>query len=106
MDLLLHDALLVDGTGAPGRPADVGVTADRIVAVRPPGELSSSEASQVVALDGLTLTPGFIDVHTHYDAQVLWDGDFTPSSWHGVTSVVMGNCGFGVAPTRPAHPAL
>jgi N-acyl-D-amino-acid deacylase len=103
MDLLLRHASVVDGTGAPARPADVAVAGDRIAAVRPPGELSPTEGTEVVDLDGLVLAPGFIDVHTHYDAQILWDGDLTPSSWHGVTSVVMGNCGFGVAPTRPEH---
>jgi N-acyl-D-aspartate/D-glutamate deacylase len=100
MITLLRGALLVDGTSAPARPADVAVEGDRIVAVRPPGELTGAE---VVELDGLVLAPGFIDVHTHYDAQILWDGDLTPSSWHGVTSVIMGNCGFGVAPNRPEH---
>jgi N-acyl-D-aspartate/D-glutamate deacylase len=103
MDLLLRHASVIDGTGAPARPADVAVAGDRIAAVRPPGELSPVEGTEVVDLDGLVLAPGFIDVHTHYDAQILWDGDLTPSSWHGVTSVVMGNCGFGVAPTRPEH---
>jgi N-acyl-D-aspartate/D-glutamate deacylase len=103
MDLLLRRASLVDGTGGPARPADVAVEGDRIAAVAPPGELTPASGTEVVDLDGLTLAPGFIDVHTHYDAQILWDGDLTPSSWHGVTSVVMGNCGFGVAPTRPEH---
>ena len=102
MDLLLRGASLVDGTGAPARAADVAVDGDRIAAVAAPGELSP-DGAQVVDLDGLTLSPGFIDIHTHYDAQILWDGDLTPSSWHGVTSVVMGNCGFAVAPTRPEH---
>jgi len=102
MDVLLLGGRLVDGTGAPARAADVAVAGDRIAAVRPPGELTAG-AAEVVDLDGLILAPGFIDVHTHYDAQILWDGDLTPSSWHGVTSVVMGNCGFGVAPTRPEH---
>jgi N-acyl-D-amino-acid deacylase len=104
VDLLLRHASLIDGTGDPARMADVAVTGYRISAVGPPGELAPpSPGAEVVELDGLALAPGFIDVHTHYDAQVLWDPDLTPSSWHGVTSVVMGNCGFGVAPTRPEH---
>ncbi|GAA3204693.1 N-acyl-D-amino-acid deacylase family protein [Actinocorallia longicatena] len=103
MDLLLRGASLIDGTGSPARPADVAVEGDRIVAVAGPGELTPGPETEVVDLGGLTLAPGFIDVHTHYDAQILWDPDLTPSSWHGVTTVVMGNCGFGVAPTRPEH---
>ena len=103
MATLLRGATFIDGTGAPARPADVLVEGDRIAAVDPPGTLDAGAGGDVVDLDGLVLAPGFIDVHTHYDAQVLWDGDLTPSSWHGVTSVVMGNCGFGVAPTRPEH---
>src|ERR1700692_2200959 len=98
---VLRGGLLVDGTGAPPRPADVVIDADRITAVEAPGRASGD--GDVVDLDGLVLAPGFIDIHTHYDAQVLWDPDLTPSSWHGVTTVVMGNCGFGIAPTRPEH---
>jgi N-acyl-D-amino-acid deacylase len=103
MDLLLCQATVVDGTGRPARWADVAVDGDRISAVGAQGTLKPGPDTEVVDLSGLTLAPGFIDIHTHYDAQILWDGDLTPSSWHGVTSVVMGNCGFGVAPTRPAH---
>jgi len=103
MDLLLRDALLIDGTGSPGRPADVAVTGDLITAIAGPGTLVPAAGTEIVDLTGLALAPGFIDIHTHYDAQILWDGDLTPSSWHGVTTVVMGNCGFGVAPTRPEH---
>src|SRR5258708_1343142 len=97
---VLRGGLLVDGAGAPPRPADVVIDADRITAVGAPGRASGD--GDVVGPDGLGLAPGFIDCHTHYDAQVLWDPDLTPSSWHGVTTVVMGNCGFGIAPTRPA----
>ena len=103
MDLLLRGATVVDGTGAPARPADLAVVGDRIAAVAEPGSLTPDADTTIVDLDGLVLAPGFIDVHTHYDAQILWDGDLTPSSWHGVTSVVMGNCGFAVAPTRAEH---
>jgi N-acyl-D-aspartate/D-glutamate deacylase len=103
MDLLLRRAWLIEGDGEPGRAADVAVTGDRISAVGSPGSLTPDAGTEVVDLDGLVLAPGFIDIHTHYDAQILWDGDLTPSSWHGVTSVVMGNCGFGVAPTKPEH---
>ncbi|HEY6532637.1 MAG TPA: amidohydrolase family protein [Acidimicrobiales bacterium] len=106
MSVLLRGATLVDGTGAAARPADVLVRGDRIERLAGPGELSPPADGTVVDLDGLVLAPGFIDVHTHYDAQILWDGDLTPSNWHGVTSVVMGNCGFGVAPTRPEHREL
>ncbi|MQY26183.1 N-acyl-D-amino-acid deacylase family protein [Nocardia aurantia] len=103
MDLLLRGARVIDGTGEPARAADVAVTGDRITAVAGPGELTPGPGTRVVDLDGLVLAPGFIDVHTHYDAQILWDGDLTPSSWHGVTTAIMGNCGFGVAPTLPPH---
>jgi N-acyl-D-aspartate/D-glutamate deacylase len=98
MDLVLRGGKVIDGTGAPGRAADVAVEGDRIVAV---GDVGATNGAEVVDLDGLVLAPGFVDIHTHYDAQVTWDGDLTPSCWHGVTSVVMGNCGFSIAPTRP-----
>jgi len=99
MDVVLRGARVVDGTGSPARAADVGIENGRIAAI---GEVPANGHS-VVDLDGLVLAPGFVDIHTHYDAQVLWDRDLTPSCWHGVTSVVMGNCGFGIAPTRPEH---
>ena len=96
MATLLRGGTLIDGTGASARLADVLVDGDRIAAVGDPGTLDARSGSavdivDVVDLEGLVLAPGFIDVHTHYDAQILWDGDLTPSSWHGVTSVVLGN---------------
>ena len=103
MDLLLRHAWLIDGSGDAGRAAEVAVTGDRISAIGRPGQFAPGRRTQVVDLDGLALAPGFIDIHTHYDAQILWDGDLTPSCWHGVTSVIMGNCGFGIAPARPEH---
>ncbi|MSQ55207.1 MAG: amidohydrolase [Betaproteobacteria bacterium] len=97
-DLLIRNGTLIDGTGAPQRSADVAISGGKIVEV---GKVSGS-AARVIDAEGLVVTPGFIDPHTHYDAQICWDGALTPSSWHGVTSVVMGNCGVGIAPCRPA----
>jgi N-acyl-D-amino-acid deacylase len=98
VDSVLRGALVVDGSGAPARKVDVHLRGDVIAAV---GPVQSIDDAIDVDLDGLMLAPGFIDPHTHFDAQVFWDPDLTPSSWHGVTTVVMGNCGFGIAPTRP-----
>lgn len=98
LDLIIRNGLVVDGTGAPRRHADVGIDAGRIVAI---GKIDDSAKSIIDASD-LVVAPGFVDPHTHYDAQICWDGALTPSSWHGVTSVVMGNCGVGIAPCKPA----
>ena len=98
-DLKLKNGLIIDGTGQPGFRGDVAVKDGRIVAL---GEAAGS-AVRTVDADGLVVSPGFVDIHTHYDAQILWDRMMTVSPWHGVTSVVMGNCGFSVAPTRPEH---
>ena len=96
-DLVIRGGTVVDGTGAPARSADVAVDGDRIVAV---GSGIGSGWREVAAR-GLLVTPGFVDIHTHYDGQATWDPYLTPSSWHGVTSVVFGNCGVGFAPVRP-----
>jgi len=92
-EIVIRGGTVVDGTGAPGQPADVAVTGDRIVAVG-----SGLEGDRVLEAGGQVVCPGFIDIHTHYDAQVFWDPDLTPSSFHGVTTVVAGNCGFSIAP--------
>src|SRR3954468_7831251 len=97
LDLVIRNGTVVDGTGAPARRADVGVSQGKITLV---GECTES-ARRTIDADGLAVAPGFIDPHTHYDAQICWDGGLTPSSWHGVTSVVMGNCGVGIAPCKP-----
>jgi N-acyl-D-amino-acid deacylase len=101
VDLVVRNGNLVDGTGAPPRPADVVVEGGRIRAVEPAGSASTAGAHRVVDAEGRLVTPGFVDVHTHYDAQVTWDPWVTPSSWHGVTTIVMGNCGVGFAPAAP-----
>ena len=97
-DLVFRNAFLVDGAGTPGRLADVAVDGALITAVEPAGTLDGVE---VIDATGLLLTPGFVDVHTHYDAQVTWDPFVTPSGWHGVTTALMGNCGVGFAPAAP-----
>ena len=94
-DLVIAGGSVVDGSGAPARHADVAVANGRIVDV---GEDIGS-AHRTIDADGLLVTPGWVDMHTHYDAQVTWDPHLTPSGWHGVTTVVMGNCGVGFGPS-------
>ncbi len=95
-DLVITGGSVIDGTGAPRQQADVAVTDGRITEIGTglTGRRTLDAAGQVVA-------PGFIDIHTHYDAQVFFDPSLTPSCHHGVTTVVAGNCGFSIAPTRP-----
>ncbi|HKA04631.1 MAG TPA: amidohydrolase family protein [Acidimicrobiales bacterium] len=97
-DLVIRNATIVDGTRAPSRRGDVAITGERITEV---AERVDTKGHHEVDADGLLLTPGFVDIHTHYDGQVTWDPVVAPSSLHGVTSIVMGNCGVSFAPARP-----
>ena len=96
-ELIIRGGALVDGTGVAARPADVAVDSGRITEVG----LVQGGAERIIEADGLLVTPGWVDVHTHYDGQVTWDSELAPSSWHGVTTLVMGNCGVGFAPAQP-----
>ncbi len=97
-DLVIRGGSLVDGTGSPAKTADVAVDGGVVTAV---GRLADLSATRTVDADGLLVTPGWVDIHTHYDGQATWDDTIAPSSWHGVTSIVMGNCGVGFAPAMP-----
>jgi len=96
-DLIVKNARVVDGTGAPAFTGDVTINDAKITDVGS----AEGQARRVIDADGRLLTPGFVDIHTHFDGQVCWDKQITPSSWHGVTTAVMGNCGVGFAPVRP-----
>ncbi|MGO9872970.1 MAG: N-acyl-D-amino-acid deacylase family protein [Acidimicrobiia bacterium] len=100
-DIVIRGGAVVDGTGAPARSADVAVTDGVISAIG-----DRLDGRRVLEADGHVVSPGFVDIHTHYDAQVFWDPALTPSCWHGVTSVVAGNCGFSIAPVRAEHREL
>tara|TARA_Y100000590_G_scaffold458744_1_gene614147 strand:+ start:14241 stop:15950 length:1710 start_codon:yes stop_codon:yes gene_type:complete len=98
-DVVIRNGLVVDGTGSPGQTADVAIRDGRIVAI---GEISDNGNHEIDA-EGLVVAPGFVDVHTHFDAQVFWDTTLSPSPLHGVTTVISGNCGFTIAPLEPEH---
>ena len=97
-DTIVRDATVFDGTGASRFKADVAIADGKVAEI---GKVTEG-AKRTIDAHGLVVAPGFVDPHTHYDAQICWDGAVTPSSWHGVTSVVMGNCGVGIAPCKPA----
>lgn len=101
-DIAIKGGTVIDGTGAPGRRADVGIVGDRVVEV---GELSGT-ATRTISAEGRIVTPGFVDIHSHLDAQVAWDPACSSSCWHGVTSVVVGNCGVTFAPVKPTDHEL
>ncbi len=103
-DLVIRNGTVVDGSGGPARvprTADIAVDGDRISAVGP----DVGPGRREIDADGRLVTPGFVDIHTHYDGQATWDPEISPSSWHGVTTIVMGNCGVGFAPADPAKRA-
>lgn len=99
-DIVLTGGRIIDGTGGAAFTADIAINDGLITEV---GQFGSRPAKRVIDATGLLITPGFVDIHTHFDGQVCWDKQVTPSCWHGVTTIVMGNCGVGFAPVRPGH---
>src|SRR5258708_24839351 len=96
-DLVIRGGIVVDGTGAPRRTADVAIDGESITGIG----VRIGRGRREINARGMLVTPGFVDIHTHYDGQATWDPYLTPSSWHGVTTVIFGNCGVGFAPVRP-----
>ncbi len=101
-DIKITGGTIVDGSGKPGYIGDVGIKGGKVVALG----AAAGTATKTIDARGRYVTPGFVDIHTHYDAQVMWDRMLSISPWHGVTTVVVGNCGFGIAPTHPHHRQL
>src|SRR3982074_2780732 len=100
-DLVIRNGTVLDGSGAPRRIADIAVQEGKIAAVADKSSPRLGAGRREIDAAGLLVTPGFVDIHTHYDGQATWDPFVTPSSWHGVTTTVFGNCGVGFAPVRP-----
>ena len=98
LDVVIKGGTVIDGLRTPRHKADVGIVGGRVVQI---GRVDAADGRDVVDASGKVVAPGFVDLHTHYDSQVFWDPWCTMSAWHGVTSVVIGNCGFGFAPCRP-----
>src|SRR5882757_1044499 len=99
-DAVIRNGMVIDGTRMPRYRADVAIKGGRIAAI---GRFPTSAGAKNIDATGMIVAPGFVDLHTHYDAQLFWDPYCSISSWHGVTSIVIGNCGFGFAPVRPAE---
>ncbi|MEE3326744.1 MAG: amidohydrolase family protein, partial [Myxococcota bacterium] len=97
-DIVIHGGTLIDGSGSEGARADIRLEGDRITEIG-----RGLTGHRMIDASDRVVAPGFIDIHTHYDAQVYWDPALTPSCFHGVTTVIAGNCGFSIAPTRPEH---
>ena len=100
-DLIIRGGTIVDGTGRPRFTGDIAIDAGTISAIGTDLQPHLGDATEVIDATGLVVTPGFVDIHTHYDGQATWDDLLEPSSGHGVTTVVAGNCGVGFAPVRP-----
>ena len=96
-DLVIRNGKIVDGSGEASFMGDIAINGDRIVKIG----LIEDKGNKEIDAEGNLVTPGWVDIHTHYDGQVCWDEYLTPSCWHGVTTVVMGNCGVGFAPVKP-----
>ena len=101
MDTLIQGGTLVDGSGSAKREADILLDEGLIRGIEAPGSVDIAQVDRCIDAAGMLVTPGFVDPHTHYDGQATWDARLSPSSEHGITTAVMGNCGVGFAPVRP-----